>query len=295
MSSNSAAAITIGQLAERTGTTQATLRAWEERHGFPVPQRLESGHRRYAEADVEVVRDVVRRRDAGRRLDLAISEAIAHSRVARTPGPGSAYAELRARHPELASHRLRKSTLIALSWAIEDEFCARAAAPVLFGAFQEHRFYDVARSRWRELARVAHDAVVFADFPEAATEPAPADASEAPRPREVALSPRSPMNREWTVVCDSLELPAVLTAWELPGQDDVPDRHRLFEAIWSVDPAAVRTAARACAHVAADHGDPGAGELLYRLADEPPAGLADLGAVTTLFNRVVAYVDAVAG
>jgi len=32
------------------------------------------------------------------------------------------------------------------------------------------------------------------------------------------------------------DYPAMLTAWELPGQSTVPDRLRLFEAIWTVEP-----------------------------------------------------------
>ena len=34
-----------------------------------------------------------------------------------------------------------------------------------------------------------------------------------------------------------------------------------------------------------------AAATLYHLADEPGPGMADLRSVTTLFNRVVAYVD----
>ena len=43
--------LSIGELSSRTGVTPSTLRIWEERHGFPVPTRLESGHRRYAEGE----------------------------------------------------------------------------------------------------------------------------------------------------------------------------------------------------------------------------------------------------
>lgn len=283
--SNSADLLTIGDLAERTGVGAATIRAWEQRHGFPTARRLPSGHRRYDADVVELVRDVVRRRDGGRRLDLAIAEATAAlAGSASQPPSGSVYAELRRAYPALASHRLRKSTLVALSWAIEDEFAARAATPVLFGAFQHQEFYDRSRPRWRELARVAKDAVVFADFAAAAADAAP---------REVTLGPDSPMHREWTVVSDSVELPAALAAWELPGQTTVADRDRIFEAVWTVEPRAVRHAARTCALIAEEHGDPGAPALLHALADDPVAGLADLVSVSTLFSRVVAYVDAV--
>ncbi|MSZ78287.1 MAG: MerR family transcriptional regulator, partial [Actinobacteria bacterium] len=110
--------LTIGELAERTGVSPATLRIWEQRHGFPTPSRLDSGHRRYAESDVEAVRAIVERREAGIRLDVAISNAVDAARAAAEPRTPSVYAELRRLHPQLPVHRLRKSTLLALSWAI---------------------------------------------------------------------------------------------------------------------------------------------------------------------------------
>ncbi len=273
--------LSIGDLAGRTGLSQATLRMWEQRHGFPVPERLASGHRRYSEADAEQVRDVVRRREAGVRLDVAIEEARAQAE--RAPAPAlSVYADLRRLHPHLATYRLRKSTLLALSWAIEDEFCAKADRAHLFGSFQKGTYYQPARERWTELARVAGSAFVFADF----DQPRPGS-----RPVEVALPEDAPMRREWLVVCDSLDLPAALTAFELPGQSDVRDRDRLFEAVWTVEPAAVRDAARTCARIAADVVPADAAPVLYDLADRPAPGVADLASVTQMFNRVVAYVD----
>ncbi|MGN6162409.1 MAG: MerR family transcriptional regulator, partial [Marmoricola sp.] len=114
------AVLTIGDLAQRTGLSPAVLRMWETRYGFPEPTRLASGHRRYSDADVALVQQVLRRKEAGLRLEVAIAEAAA----TRPPESPSVFAELRRRHPGLAVHRLRKSTLIALSWAIEDECCA---------------------------------------------------------------------------------------------------------------------------------------------------------------------------
>ncbi|NHA00126.1 MerR family transcriptional regulator [Nocardioides sp. W3-2-3] len=87
--SSQPAELTIGDLAHRTGVSTAVLRMWESRHGFPVPQRLPSGHRRYTDADVELVRQVARRRDAGIRLEVAIAEASA----TRAPANPSIFAE----------------------------------------------------------------------------------------------------------------------------------------------------------------------------------------------------------
>jgi DICT domain-containing protein len=273
-------ALTIGDLAERTGLSPATLRMWEVRHGFPVPHRLESGHRRYREEDVETIQSVVRHKDAGTRLELAIAQAMADAE----PTAPSIYAFLRQRHPSLGVHRLKKSTLTALSWAIEDEFCAKADRATLYGAFQKERYFRLSEARWTELARVSAGTTVFADF-------ASADADAAPI--EVALPPDAPLLREWAVVCDSRELPAVLTAWELPGQENVEEADRLFESMWTVDGVAVHDAARVCASVAATYGasggDGGRTDESTKVLSRPHT--PDLASVTALFNRMVAYVD----
>lgn len=284
------APLTIGELGKRTGLSPEVLRMWEQRYGFPVPERLPSGHRRYDVESVDLVAHVVRRRDAGVRLDVAVAEALG----SRAPAAPSVFAELRRHHPTLAPYRLKKSTLLALSWALEDEFCARAQAPVLFGGFQEERFFRPSAARWRELARVARNAIVFADFPGLAEAgPAQEDARTG-RPVRVPLAEDAPMRREWLVVCDAPDLAACLSAWELPGQTLVADRDREFEAVWTIDPRAVRDAARVCARVAQGHGVTEAAPLLHHLAEDPGATVVDVLGATTLLNRVVSYVDRLA-
>ena len=283
-----AGSLTIGELAERTGLKPATLRMWESRHGFPQPQRRDSGHRRYTDGDVSLVKQVLRRRDAGVRLEVAIAEvALAQAGIQSPPDAPSVYATMRRMHPLLQPQRLQKSTLIALSWAIEDECCARAERPIIFGSFQHERFFRAAQERWTELARIARSTVAFADF------------SEAPLPVAgtalLHLPGDAPLRREWVVVCDAPDYPAMLTAWELPGQSRVPDRQRLFEAIWTVEPAAVRAAARTCAQVAVQLGYSNAAPLLYELAENPPVPPVEVLKATSLLNRVVAYLDAAAG
>ena len=280
MDQGKGAPLTIGDLGERTGLSPAVLRMWETRHNFPVPQRLSSGHRRYTEDDVALVQQVLRRKEAGVRLEVAIAEASA----ATAPASPSIFAELRRKHPALVTHRLRKSTLIALSWALEDECCAVADRPVLFGAFQRGDFYDSSASRWTELARTARAAIVFADRWNGT-------ASDAAGPARSPLSEDAPLRREWAVVCDAPDSTACLSAWELPGQADVPDRQRVFEAVWTVEPVAVRDAARVAAAVAAGAGVLGAADLVAELAGAPTARPAATAPVTALFNRVVAYVD----
>ncbi|MEO7350646.1 MAG: DICT sensory domain-containing protein [Marmoricola sp.] len=276
--------LTIGDLAQRTGVAPATLRVWESRHGFPRPRRRDSGHRRYDEHDVELVTQVLRRRDSGMRLEVAIAGvALADAATGTPPGAPSVYAAMRRVHPNLQPQRLKKSTLVAVSWAIEDECCSRAEQPMIFGGFQKEDFYRASEERWTELARIARSTMVFAAFSQ---EPHPVDHTTM-----VDLPEDAPMRREWAVVCDAPDYPAMLTAWELPGQSSVPDRLRLFEAIWTVEPGAVRDAARACAQAAQQLGHPEGAPLLYELADNPTPPPVALQQAASLLNRVVAYVD----
>lgn len=277
-------ALTIGDLAERTGVATATLRMWESRHGFPRPERLESGHRRYSESDVDLVHQVLRRRDTGSRLEVAIAGVLlAQAAVGGEPGAPSVFAAMRRLHPGLQPRRLKKSTLLALSWAIEDECMAMADRPMIFGGFQLEKNYRAAEDRWTELARVARSTMVFAAFDD---DPRPVD-----RTTFVDLPDDAPMRREWAVVCEAPDHTAMLTAWELPGQSDVPDSKRLFESLWTVEPGAVRDAARACAQVAQSLGHPEGGPLLYELAENPAPAPVELLDAASLLNRVVAYVD----
>ena len=268
--------LTIRELAAATGVSAATLRTWESRHGYPQPGRLAGGHRRYLEADVVTIGEIERGRASGQTLPAAIAGALA--RRAR-PEP-SVFAGIRRRHPELAPRMVRKATLLALTRAIEDECCARAESPVLFGAFQQKRFYAQTQPRWRELARTASSTFVFADF------------DRLPRRgpiTHVAIPTDSPLHREWVLVCDAPDHPALVAGWEIPGGSDAGDGGRRFEVIWTVDPQVVRDAARICAGLLG----PGLLDeaLVERLEATPAAPSADLRRAQGLLERTLEYLD----
>jgi DICT domain-containing protein len=270
--------LTIREMAARTGVSQGTLRMWETRHGFPVPERRPSGHRRYRQDQVDQIRQVVRDRDSG----LSLKAAIERARRASAPPEESIFAALRRRRPDLTPYVLPKRTLIGLSHAIEDECAARAERPVLFGSFQRERFYRDAEPRWRELARTAEIAIVFADFPERRQ---PNDA-----PIEVPIDRSDPLGREWSLVCDAPQYAACLSAWERPGQGHVRDRDRVLETIWSVEPAVVREAARISKGIAAKAAPDLVAPIEHRLDDTPPPSGEAFRLVSALTNRMVAYV-----
>jgi DNA-binding transcriptional MerR regulator len=302
--------LSIGELARRTGVPAATLRSWEDRYGFPRPQRMAGGHRRYAESDSGRIEEILRLRASGLGLQAAIGQAAA-ARAAE--GDPSVFAGLRRRHPGLVPLELRKTTLLAITRAIEDECSARAGQEALFAGFQRERYYRQSGERWRELARTARVVIVFADFGESSApgessasgaapapgEPSAPDAWPAPgepsasgaAPLTVRLPPDSPLRREWFLVCAAPDCPAFVSGWELPGQQATPDAARRFEVLWSVDPPAVRDAALICAQLARTL-SPGLEPLLADLpGGSPPPASADLHRAIGLFNRMANYLD----
>lgn len=269
--------LSIGELAARTGVSVPTLRMWEARHGFPVPDRLPGGHRRYAESDVEILRAALRGRESG----LSLAAALDRARAGAAATPASIYAGLRRERPDLRPTTFPKRTLNALSHAFEDEACSRAERPLLFGAFQRERFYRAAERRWRELATAAELAIVFADFPRPRRVPGD--------PIEVPVDRSEPLMREWVIVCDGPGFAACLAAWEVPEAAAPPDAQRRFEAIWTTEPGVVRSAALIAWRLARAALD-GLPETADALA-QPPADPADAARrAAELANRMLAYV-----
>ena len=274
--------LSISDLADRTGVPQATLRTWEARYGSPLPRRLPGGHRRYTEQDVALVQAVLRHRATGLGLETAIARAAAAS---AEPEP-SVFAGLRKRHPALTPQILAKPTMLALTRAIEDECCARAAQPVLFASFQRERFFRQSQERWQELSRTAEHVAVFADFAGAS-----ATAAQMEAMTRVRVPEEAPLGREWLLVCDAGDYPACLAGWELPGQDETVDAARRYEVLWTLEPPIVREAARICLGLAASFDQPLPSDVGERLSDTTPPASADLQRATSLFHRVVGYVD----
>jgi DNA-binding transcriptional MerR regulator len=272
--SNIAGGLTISAAAARTGVSVAALRAWEQRFGFPRPQRLAGGHRRYDEAEVERIAQVVAEREAGRSLDAAIALVLQRSTPAPDEADGSVFAGLRRARPDLPVHVLHRRTMLALSRAIEDESLASGERPHLLAAFQTRIAYRAARERWDDLIDTAATSIVFADFPRARRHG---------RVHEVPIGEGDPLGREWSVVSDAPGSPAVMAGWERADGR--------FEAVWTVEAQAVRLAT-----------DVGRRLATRRAPDlalpEPPPPLVPtpdpsttVRRATAVTNRVIAYLD----
>ena len=270
--------LSISDVAARTGVAEGTLRMWESRYGFPNPAREPNGYRRYDERDVSLVRMVAAERDAGSSIPRAIERALSH-----TAEPGwSIFAMLRERRPELEPQVYRKRVLIRLSHAIEDESLSRAQRPLMFACFQRERFYRQSEARWREIARASSLAVAFAEF----------EQLRRPRggPVEIPFDSDVAFSREWVIVCDAPNYAACLLAFEPPGQEALPDLQRRFEAIWTVEPTAVREAAKICAEYA-ERKVPGLLEDIgHRLEALPREATGeDIRSAISLSNRMLGY------
>lgn len=66
--------MSIGALSRATGVPVSTLRTWERRYGFPSPERLPSGHRRYRSTAVGRLRLVAQALEQGHRASSVLGE-----------------------------------------------------------------------------------------------------------------------------------------------------------------------------------------------------------------------------
>jgi DICT domain-containing protein len=275
--------LAIKDVAERTGIAAGTIRMWEQRYGFPDPQRSPSGYRRYSEADVDLLRRVAAYREGGLSVPAALERARASAMPTDRP---SIYAAVMSAGMPAAPQLLRKRTLTAISRAIEDETIASGAGPVVIGAFQRRENYRAVEHRYRRLAEVADEVVVFADFER--VREAPGEASQVPITRDDAIG------NEWAVVVDAPGYAACLLAWEHPQSQKEAlgsDRDRRFEAIWTMDPEVVRRAALISGALAG-RADRALGERLEgRLRDRPLALESPAPALTALCNRMIRYLE----
>src|SRR3954471_24391402 len=165
---------------------------WEQRYGFPEPERTTAGYRLYSEGDVDALRRGLSVRGHGLSVRAA-RERVRGAEMA-TDRP-SLYGALAGGDAPLPAQVLSKRTLLAISRAIEDETMSRAAAPVVIGAFQQERNYRAVEHRYRAMARTADAVVVFADFERLAM--------GAEAPCEVPLETDDALGNEWAVVVDA--------------------------------------------------------------------------------------------
>ncbi len=284
--------LAIKDVAEHTGLAAGTIRMWEQRYGFPEPQRTESGYRRYSQDDVETLRRARRATaTAGCRCP---PRSTAPARAADRRDQPSIYAAVAATDHGARPQVLRKSTLVALSRAIEHETLANAAAPVLFGAFQHEEFYREVEPRYRRIARQSRRRVRVRRLRAVRRRAGrPGRGPDRRTTTRSATSGRSSSTRPGYAAC--------LLAWEHARRHRArePERHdRRFESIWTVDPLrdpprrAGRRPARRARRPDESYGRAARSGCwpTGRWRSEQPCPT-----LTALTNRLVAYLESAAG
>jgi len=275
---------TIKEVVNRTGLAASTIRMWEHRYGFPQPARTESGYRHYSNEDIAKIKSVLAYRDRGLSIPASIERVLASD----APAEPSIYAAVATADGAPVPQVLRKSTLHALSRAMEHEALAQGSSPICFGAFQHEAFYRPVEQRYRQIARQAEATVVFADFAHVT------DHGKG-KPVEIPIRSEDALGNEWAVIVDSPGYAACLLAWEQPqenGFGGTRDLERRFESLWTVEPKIVRRAAEVAARLAGRSDEALGRRLTEMLSERPIAAGEPTQVLTSLTNRIVKYVEA---
>ncbi|MCO5315116.1 MAG: MerR family transcriptional regulator [Solirubrobacterales bacterium] len=267
-------ALSIGEIAARTGVSESTLRMWESRHGFPKPARLASGRRAYSRRDLDQISTVLQIRSEG----LSLPAAIERTRRMGEPPRLSVYRALRENFPHLHPRDTTKQALLWMTRAVEDECSVRSEKPLLIGCFQEERFFRQSERRWRHLARQGGRAIALAAFTDLRI--------KAGNPAEIPLDPADTLLREWAVICHDRDFSICVVGRERPEGE----LERRFEVIWTVEPMVVVEAARVCLSLVARTAPELAGELEPLIScPVRPVGASDLQTALDLASRATNY------
>ncbi|NMG59654.1 GAF domain-containing protein [Geitlerinema sp. P-1104] len=146
--------------------------------------------------------------------------------------------DLRQAQPQLRSQTYFKSSLIALSHAMEDQVLAGESSPLVIATFQQERFYRMEANRYTRIAKATDQVYVLAapesDF-----------TNHSGHYETIAFNPDEPLSQEWNLVvlgrnygtclvCQERDIPEDESRWL--GQTKLEiDTARRFEGIWSFD------------------------------------------------------------
>ena len=154
----------------------------------------------------------------------------------------SVLSELLRQMPQLRSHLYFKSSLTALSHAMEDRVLAGTDRPLLIASFQQEKFYRQEAHRYRRLGEISDQVYVLA---------AP-ETEFSDRVSEYELVPFEDgdgLGAEWHLIAIGAQSSACLICREkVVPPSDVPvlpeiDASRRFEGIWTFDRQVTITAA----------------------------------------------------
>ncbi len=142
--------------------------------------------------------------------------------------------------PNLKAQIYFKTTLTALSHAMEDLVLTGDDRPLVIANFQQERFYRQETQRYQRIAEKANQVYILA-MPETdlATIPAPY--------ATIGLEPMDELTQEWHLVIVGATYSACLICREHPAAVDAVtlDAARQFRGFWTFDPIVSRQAAQA--------------------------------------------------
>ncbi|NEP88495.1 MAG: GAF domain-containing protein [Okeania sp. SIO2C2] len=150
--------------------------------------------------------------------------------------PKSVLAELVQEIPQLRPQIYFKSSLTALSHAIEDQVLASSDQPLVIATFQQERFYRQEAHRYRRIANLTSQVYVLA-----APETAFKDSSE--YYETIAFNIKEILSKEWNLLVLGQQYSSCLICNEgfNSGKSDetseliAMDQARRFEGIWTFD------------------------------------------------------------
>jgi DICT domain-containing protein/signal transduction histidine kinase len=154
--------------------------------------------------------------------------------------------ELLEAQPQLRSQMYFKSSLTALSHAMEDQVLAGTDQPLVIACFQRERFYRQESHRYLRIADITPHVYVLA-APET-------DFKNASGVHEtIAFSPEDGLSKEWHLVVIGREYAVCLVCREHiqaadKGQLPHMDQSRRFEGVWTFDRQVSCTAAELLLH-----------------------------------------------
>ncbi|EAW39053.1 DICT sensory domain-containing protein [Lyngbya sp. PCC 8106] len=132
-----------------------------------------------------------------------------------------------------------KSSLTALSHAIEDLVLARSDQPLVIANFQQERFYRQEIRRYRQIAQQSDQVYILA-VPEVSS-----NVSVNTEPYEIIpLKPDDQLAQEWHLVIVAADYTACLICREQLEAGYIVDQARRFQGLWTFDPQVSRSAAR---------------------------------------------------
>ncbi|NEO83657.1 MAG: histidine kinase [Spirulina sp. SIO3F2] len=132
-----------------------------------------------------------------------------------------------------------KSSLVALSHALEDLVLAGEDVPLVIANFQRERFYRQEIRRYRQIAQRTDQVYILAAPEQESGFVVDADPYEA-----IPLHPNDALTQEWHLVIVGQQYSACLVCREQSASTKATDQMRRFEGIWTFDQQASLHAAR---------------------------------------------------